>query len=123
MNTKPEKQPGEVGYNGERKETRMKHHFEDTPERKAIDKFKQCEPLTEEEDALLLTTEQTAEVLSFLRKEPVSTRYLPQLVRDNRLQPAAPGSGRSYLYRFSDVRQVRFGKAGVPKKCKAKADA
>lgn len=124
MNTEKKRQPGEVGYNGVRKgeniewDTPIKHHFEETPARKAIDKLKRGELLTADEDALLLTTAETSEVLTIIRGtgEDVSTRYIPQLVRDNRLQPAAPGSGRSYMYRLGDVRQVRFGEIGRPRK-------
>lgn len=117
---KEKKQPGDVGYNGERpRETALKHHFDDTPVRQAIGKLRRGETLNEVENNLLLSTTETAEVLSILRRrvedKDVSPRYLPQLVRDNRLHPAAPGSGRSYLYRMADIQRVRFGKAGVLK--------
>lgn len=81
----------------------------------ALKKLESKEELTAEEDALLLTPTATAQALTILKGSEVPVRYLPELIRLGKLQPAMHGPGRSYLYRMSVVKQVQFNPPGRPK--------
>lgn len=80
----------------------------------AINKLKEGQELTSEEDALLLTPSETAQALSILKGSEVTPRYLSEMIRLGKLEPAMHGPGRSYLYRMSIVRQVKFNPPGRP---------
>lgn len=80
----------------------------------ALEKLKKGQELTTEEDDLLLTPAETAQVLSIVKGSKVTSRYIPELIRLNKLEPAMHGPGRSYLYKMRVVRQVKFNPPGRP---------
>ncbi len=85
-----------------------------TPVQIALDKMKRGEQLTEHEDDLLLTPQEVAEVLSFIKGSKVSSRYIPQMLRDGRLEPDSLAGGHAYRYKMNKVREVKFRPAGRP---------
>lgn len=97
----------------------MKQHKRTVPTitkeaEQVIDKIKRGEPLTEEEDNLLLTPQETAALLSVIKGAPVSVPYLSVLVQVGRLTPDSYGGGNSYRYRVSVARKTTFNPRGNP---------
>lgn len=79
-----------------------------------LDKLKKGEPLTEVENELLLTPVEVATILSWKKGSEVSPRYLPQMIRDGRLEPDSLAGGHSYRYKLSNVLQIQFRPPGRP---------
>jgi hypothetical protein len=110
-----------------RKEKTRMIGAESLPERKDIDpishsvqtalnKLQNGEGLTKTEKALLLTPVEVAAVLTWKKGSEVSSRYIPQMIRDKRLKPDSLAGGNSYRYKMSDVLGITFKPAGRPKK-------
>jgi hypothetical protein len=110
-----------------REQAPLKFHVPAATElfQQALEKLEKGQQLTAEEDDLSLTPAETAQVLSIIKGSPVSARYVPEMIRLGKIEPAMRGPGRSYLYRMQVVRQVKFNPQGRPsgKTKQSKTDA
>lgn len=84
------------------------------PVQLALEKLQRGEKLTRAENDLLLTPAEVAEVLTWKKGSAVSARYLPQMIRDGRLEPDSLAGGNAYRYKMSKVLQIQFRPRGRP---------
>lgn len=84
------------------------------PVQKVLEKLRNGKELSSRDLNLLLTPAEVAEVLTWKKGQPVSPRYIPQLLRDGRLEADSMAGGNSYLYKLRKVLEVEFKPAGRP---------